>query len=132
MFLRRKENKYYPRISIDEPVFIDEDCILTLGDTLDNTYNMIEDVNDRMRLNSIYESFSLLTDREKEIMRLYFGIGCNPKVQSEIAAIYGMERSNVSRIVSKSIYKIRRDLVTRKLLDENLVDSNKCKRISNN
>ena len=49
----------------------------------------------------------VLKKREKEILELRFGLnGKNSKTQSEIAKMYNISRSYVSRIETKAINKL--------------------------
>ena len=46
----------------------------------------------------------VLKDREKEIIEMRFGLdGKKPKTQNEIAKMFGISRSYVSRIETKAI-----------------------------
>jgi len=50
-----------------------------------------------------------LSPREKDIIRMRYGLGGEKeKTQREIAAIYGISRSYVSRIEKKALEKLRR------------------------
>lgn len=51
----------------------------------------------------------VLTEREQEILRMRYGLdGGEEKTQREIAAIYGISRSYVSRIEKKALEKLKR------------------------
>lgn len=51
----------------------------------------------------------VLTGREQDIIRMRYGIGGGEeKTQREIAQIYGISRSYVSRIEKKALEKLRR------------------------
>lgn len=51
----------------------------------------------------------VLTPREKEIIRMRYGLkGKQEKTQREIAALYGISRSYVSRIEKKALEKLRK------------------------
>lgn len=50
-----------------------------------------------------------LSSREKDIIRMRYGLGGGKeKTQREIAAIYGISRSYVSRIEKKALEKLRK------------------------
>ena len=49
-----------------------------------------------------------LTSREQEIIKLRYGIGCKPRTQQQIADIYGISRSYVSRIEKAAINKLKK------------------------
>ena len=53
----------------------------------------------------------LLKDRERKILELRFGLGGNkPKTQNEIAQMMGISRSYVSRIETKAISKLAKEI----------------------
>ena len=51
---------------------------------------------------------SSLTGREREIIRMRYGLGREEKTQREIAQIFHISRSYVSRIEKKALGKLRR------------------------
>ena len=54
---------------------------------------------------------SILKDREKTILELRFGLnGTKPKTQNEIASMMGISRSYVSRIETKAINKLAKEI----------------------
>ena len=51
----------------------------------------------------------VLSDREKEILQMRYGLhGQKEKTQREIASLYGISRSYVSRIEKKALTKLRK------------------------
>ena len=63
-----------------------------------------EDVVERVTLDE-----KALNAREKEIIRMRYGLrGYKEKTQREIAQIYGISRSYVSRIEKKALEKLRK------------------------
>ena len=53
----------------------------------------------------------ILKDREKTILELRFGLGGRkPKTQNEIASMMGISRSYVSRIETKAIGKLAKEI----------------------
>lgn len=53
---------------------------------------------------------ALLDKRERQIVRMRFGIGCDALTQREVAAKLGISRSYISRIEKKALSKLRRAL----------------------
>jgi len=49
----------------------------------------------------------ILDEREYKIMRLRYGIGCEPLAQREVAVLLDISRSYVSRIEKKALAKLR-------------------------
>lgn len=65
-----------------------------------------------MKIKKLYEKMkAVLKDREKTILELRFGLdGNKPKTQNEIAESMGISRSYVSRIESKAIGKLAKEI----------------------
>ena len=87
--------------------------MVTLQEVLENNERNIEDeVDIKMKIKMLYEKMkSLLKNREKEILELRFGLGGNkPKTQNEIASMMGISRSYVSRIETKAIKKLAKEI----------------------
>lgn len=52
-------------------------------------------------------ALSILTDREKEIIKMFFGIGCREATLEEIADKFGLTRERVRQIKEKAIRRLR-------------------------
>ena len=65
-----------------------------------------------MKIKILYEKMKkVLKDRERTILELRFGLdGNKPKTQFEIAEQMGISRSYVSRIESKAITKLAKEI----------------------
>ena len=65
-----------------------------------------------MKIKLLYEKIKeVLKDREKTIIELRFGLdGHKPKTQHEIADMMGISRSYVSRIETKAISKLAKEI----------------------
>lgn len=55
----------------------------------------------------IERALSTLTDREREIIRLFFGIGCREMTLEEIADKFGLTRERVRQIKERDIRRLR-------------------------
>ena len=114
MYLRRN-NKTRLEVSIDEPLNVDWDgneLLLSdiLGTDEDIIYRDIEDEVDRKLLRTAME---ILTDREKLIIELRFGLNTKDgeeKTQKEVADMLGISQSYISRLEKKIIKKLRNKL----------------------
>ena len=87
--------------------------VVTLQEVLENNERNIEDeVDIKMKIKLLYEKMKdLLKDREKTILELRFGLGGHkPKTQNEIAKMMGISRSYVSRIETKAIGKLSKEI----------------------
>jgi len=112
MYLRRN-SKIKAEISFYEPLNIDWDgneLLLSdiLGTENDTVYNLIEDEVDKQLLAMSLKS---LNDREKEIVRLRFGLnGTREKTQKEVADMLGISQSYISRLEKKIIKRLKKEI----------------------
>ena len=112
MYLRRN-SKIKAEISFYEPLNIDWDgneLLLSdiLGTENDTVYNLIEDEVDKQLLVMALKS---LNDREKEIVRLRFGLnGTIEKTQKEVADMLGISQSYISRLEKKIIKRLKKEI----------------------
>ncbi|MFW2488407.1 RNA polymerase sporulation sigma factor SigE [Clostridium chromiireducens] len=112
MYLRRN-SKIKAEISFYEPLNIDWDgneLLLSdiLGTENDTVYNLIEDEVDKQLLIMALKS---LNDREKEIVRLRFGLnGTREKTQKEVADMLGISQSYISRLEKKIIKRLKKEI----------------------
>ncbi len=113
MFLRRTSRQKL-EVSLDEPLNTDWDGNeLLLSDILgtegDMVYRSIEETVERQMLSS---ALSRLSMREKEIMRLRFGLGgIREKTQKEVADIMGISQSYISRLEKRILRRLHKDMV---------------------
>ena len=90
-----------------------DDNVVTLQEVLENDERSIEDEVDlKIKIKKLYEKMkSILKEREKNILELRFGLnGHKPKTQNEIAKSMGISRSYVSRIETKAITKLSKEI----------------------
>ena len=112
MFLR-KNNKIRYEISLDEPLNIDYDGNeLLLGDIVGTDDDLVEQEmlhNQQKKL--FYEALKGLSDREKEILILRYGLKDNDELtQKDVAKLLGISQSYISRLEKKIIKKLRTQL----------------------
>lgn len=110
----RATKKLGAEVYLNEPIGKDkDDNVVTLQEVLENNERNIEDeVDIKMKIKLLYEKMkSILKDREKTILELRFGLGGHkPKTQHEIAEMMGISRSYVSRIETKAIGKLSKEI----------------------
>lgn len=90
-----------------------DDNVVTLQEVLENDERSIEEVVDlKMKIKKLYEKMKvILKEREKQILELRYGLeGHKPKTQNEIANMMGISRSYVSRIETKAIKKLEKEI----------------------
>jgi len=109
----RSDKKNNKNISIDESVGFDkEGNVITFLDILKTPKpDFALDIHKQDSLKLLKEYFSVLTDREKEIIIKRYGLdGKDEITQKEIAKQFGISRSYVSRIEKRALTKILREL----------------------
>lgn len=112
MYLRRN-SKIKAEVSFYEPLNIDWDgneLLLSdiLGTENDTVYNLIEDEVDKQLL---LLALRHLNDREKEIVKLRFGLNGNrEKTQKEVADMLGISQSYISRLEKKIILRLKKEI----------------------
>lgn len=112
MYLRRN-SKVKAEISFYEPLNIDWDgneLLLSdiLGTDNDIVYNLIEDEVDKQLL---FLAMKNLSEREKEIVKLRFGLyGTREKTQKEVADMLGISQSYISRLEKKIIKRLKKEI----------------------
>lgn len=113
MFLRSTK-KLGAEVFLEDPIGKDkDDNTVTLQEVLENNEKNIEDEVDlKFKIKKLYQKMKeVLKLREKTILELRFGLdGNKPKTQSEIAKSMGISRSYVSRIETKAIEKLAKEI----------------------
>ena len=109
----RKEKKYQGQVSLQEPIGFDSDGNeISLIDVLQADNEEICEQIDRENLIAkvMRKVRTLLTDREREIIALRYGLtGEAPLTQREVAGKLGISRSYVSRIEKKALSRLREE-----------------------
>jgi len=110
MYLRRN-NKLRSEISFDEPLNVDWDGNeLLLSDVLGTDSDIItKDLESNVDKDLLKDALSQLTDREKQIMELRFGLaGEEEKTQKDVADMLGISQSYISRLEKKIIKRLQK------------------------
>ncbi len=112
MYLRRN-SKTKSEISFDEPLNIDWDgneLLLSdiLGTENDIIFKYLEEEIDK---NLLQEAMINLSNREKKIMKLRFGLGKEEeKTQKEVADILGISQSYISRLEKRIVRRLQKEI----------------------
>ena len=113
MYLRSNK-KTNSEVYLEDPIGKDkDDNTVRLGEVLENNDKPIEEEVDlKMKINKLYEKIKkVLKNRERTIIELRFGLnGKEPRTQKEIAKDMGISRSYVSRIETKAIGKLAKEI----------------------
>lgn len=94
-------------ISMDAPFVEGEDN--SLVDVIENPDSPIADgklINESLK-KEIERSLATLTERERDIVRYFFGISCPEKTLEEIGEEFGLTRERVRQIKEKAIRRLR-------------------------
>jgi len=112
MYLRKNSNTK-SEVSIDEPLNVDWDgneLLLSdiLGTDNDVIYRGLEDEVDKKLL---YLAMQKLSERERHIIKLRFGIGAREeKTQKEVADMLGISQSYISRLEKRIIKRLKKEI----------------------
>lgn len=110
----RATKKIGAEVSLEDSIGKDkDDNTVSLQDVLENNERNIEDEVDlKIKIKKLYEKMKVvLKDREKLIIQMRFGLdGTKPKTQNQIAKMMGISRSYVSRIETKAIGKLAKEI----------------------
>ena len=113
MYLRSTK-KLQNEVYLNDTIGEDKDSnVVTLQEVLVADEKAIdEQVDLKLQIKKLYGKISnILKDRERTIINLRFGLdGNKPKTQNEIAQEMGISRSYVSRIETKAIGKLAKEI----------------------
>jgi RNA polymerase primary sigma factor len=94
-------------VSVDAPFVDGEDNslldVLVNSDSPNADRALIQESLSR----EIHRSLATLTERESDIVRLFFGIGCQEMTLEEIGERFGLTRERVRQIKEKAIRRLR-------------------------
>lgn len=112
MYLR-KVSKLKSEVSLDEPLNTDwEGNVLLLSDILGTDADVIyKDIESSVEKDILRQSFMKLSDRERTIMELRFGLmGREERTQKEIADMMGISQSYISRLEKKILSRLKKEM----------------------
>ena len=107
----RNQRKTALDVSFDEPIETDnEGNPLTLIDIIAKEDTVLEEICLKNNLKKLVRYVNEIEDlREREIIILRYGLrGTAPLTQNEIAGMYGISRSYVSRLETKTLKKLKK------------------------
>ena len=113
MYLRRTA-RLKSEVSFDEPLNTDfegNELLLSdvLGTSADTVYGDIESNAEKEQLK---EALKKLTERERKIMFLRFGLGGEEEMtQKDVADLLGISQSYISRLEKKIILRLKKEIV---------------------
>ena len=115
LYLRRN-NKTKLEVSIDEPLNVDWDGNeLLLSDILGTDEDVIyKDIENEVERKLLLKAIDKLSDREKTIIQLRFGLGKGSgkeMTQKEVAEMLGISQSYISRLEKKIMKRLKKELI---------------------
>ena len=111
MFLRRVV-KLKGEVSLDEPLNVDnEGNELLLSDVLGTDSDVVyKDIEKSVEKEMLAEAIEKLSARERQIMRLRFGLdGHDELTQKEVADLLGISQSYISRLEKKIVSRLKKE-----------------------
>ena len=109
----RSQKKSSQDVSLSDYIETGTDgAALALMDVVSDDTDLLERVSSREMLRRLCVAVdTVLTDRERQVILLRYGLGGNaPLRQREVAKYTGISRSYVSRIEKKALEKLKEDL----------------------
>ncbi len=106
----RTSKKHRSNVSLNEPIGVDKDGNeLVIMDMLCDEHSVIEDVENAILMEKLLSvTKSVLDEREYEIIKHRYGLeGLGALTQREVAQMFDISRSYVSRIEKKALEKIK-------------------------
>ena len=87
---------------------------LLLSDILGTEEDLVyKDIEDEVDLNLLEQAMDILSDRERTIIELRYGIGHDDEemTQKEVADLLGISQSYISRLEKKIIRRLRKEMI---------------------
>jgi RNA polymerase sporulation-specific sigma factor len=112
MYLRRTA-RLKSEVSFDEPLNTDfEGNELLLSDVLGTSADAVYgDIESNAEKEQLKEALKKLSDRERKIMFLRFGLGGNEEMtQKDVADLLGISQSYISRLEKKIILRLKKEI----------------------
>lgn len=112
MYLRRN-NRLRAEISFDEPLNVDWDGNeLLLSDVLGTDEDLVvRNLENEVERKLLYMAMEKLSQREKKIMQLRFGLkNGREKTQKEVAELLGISQSYISRLEKRIIKRLKKEI----------------------
>lgn len=109
----RRNNKIKVEISFDEPLNVDWDGNeLLLSDVLGTENDLvIRNLEEEVDRKLLYLAMDKLSQREKKIMQLRFGLlNGREKTQKEVAELLGISQSYISRLEKRIIKRLKKEI----------------------
>jgi len=110
----RRTTKQKLEVSFDEPLNVDWDGNeLLLSDILGTDPDIVSrDMEDSVEKELLYQALATLTERERDIISMRFGLGTNdPRTQKQVADAMGISQSYISRIEKRVMKQLKAEML---------------------
>ena len=117
LMVLRSNKKHSKNVSLYEPIGLDKDGLeIQLHEVLPSSDELlVDEINHNERLNALLKYLNVLDEREMKIISLRFGLNNKTEyTQKEIAKMYNISRSYVSRIEKRALTKMLREYIKNK------------------
>lgn len=113
----RNDNKNKFNVSLDEYIkMYDDNDIISYKDNLCNDNVLLEDmVIKNQMINLMNQKLNILSEREIEILKLYFGFYGEKLSQRQVAKVINLSCAAVNNIIHKALEKLNREMTKNKL-----------------
>ena len=110
----RHQRKSLDTISLQDPIETGRDgAALQLEDAIPDDSCMETNCEQAEQTECLRRGVEQLTGRERQIVRMRYGLaGQPPMTQQEVAAVMGISRSYVSRLETRALAALRREIKT--------------------
>ena len=108
----RRVSRLKGEVSFDEPLNVDWDGNeLLLSDVIGTDSDFVfKDIETGVERELLYEALKSLTERERKIMNLRFGLsGGEELTQKEVADLLGISQSYISRLEKKIVTRLQKE-----------------------
>lgn len=103
-FLAQFSNKI---LSVDDFIGDDEEGNQLCDVIPDNEPPLDDQVNKKLVLSNLDTMLDSLTDREHDLIRMYFGVGMDPVETKDIADMYGVCKERIRQLKESALGKLR-------------------------
>ena len=112
LMVLRKTSRLKLEVSFDEPLNTDWDGNELLSDILGTDSDLVSrDLDSAIEKEMLYNAIKTLNPREKNIVRLRYGLGQEKEhTQKEVADMMGISQSYISRLEKRIIEKLKSEL----------------------
>src|SRR5574344_2806779 len=103
----RKENAQKRQHEESSMDYVYDDHGHDLNDIISDNIKIEEDYIKKEQQQELFISLNKLNNKEKIVIKYYFGINCDKLKQDEIAKMFGVTQAQISRIKNRALEKLK-------------------------